>query len=319
MENLNFRTQYKAKTEKNQIDYSSELVLFGSCFSENIGRKFDYFKFKSLTNPYGILFNPIAIENAILDCIEKKTYQEKDLIFHNELWHSFKHHSDFSDMDSNVVLDKINTSIRDTHKRLKTASHIIITFGTAWVYDFLEHGKTVANCHKIPQKKFNKKLLSIEEIEQSISTIKKALKKTNPKAIIIITVSPVRHLKDGMIENTLSKSHLLSATHKSLDNSTKYFPSYEVMMDDLRDYRFYSEDMVHPNNLAIKHIWSIFKDSWISQKAQSISKEIEHIQKSIEHKPFNPKSIAHKKFKENLSQKIQLLNTHTKRTFFQNL
>lgn len=308
MEKTTFRTQFNTNPEKNQIDYSSEIVLFGSCFSENIGNKLDYFKFNSTTNPYGILFNPIAIENSIAECVTNRRYTKEDLIFHNELWHSFNHHSDFSDMDYNVVLNNINTSIKKTHEQLKTASHILITLGTAWVYHYLESQLPVANCHKIPQKKFTKKILTVEDIEHSISIIKKAVLKLNPDAIFIFTVSPVRHLKDGMVENTLSKSHLLTAIHKSLDNKTNYFPAYEIMMDDLRDYRFYSDDMLHPSKIAINYIWDIFCSSWLSKNIDHIKKEVSIVQKGLSHRPFNPDSKNHKEFANQLKDKITKLS-----------
>lgn len=304
MENSTFRTQYKTKPEKNQIDYSSEVLLFGSCFSENIGKKFDYYKFNSTTNPYGILFHPVAIEKAILECLENKIYNEEDLVYHNELWHSFNHHSDFSGLEKQEVLDKINSSIQKGHEQLKSASHIIITLGTAWIYEIIETGVSVANCHKIPQKKFHKKILSVEEITKALENIKNQIKKINPEAVFIFTVSPVRHLKDGMIENTQSKSHLLTAVHKVIDIQSFYFPSYEIMLDDLREYRFYKEDMVHPNKTAIDYIWDVFKATWISDKADVTLEEIEIIQKGLAHKPFNPDSKQHRKFLINLTNKI---------------
>lgn len=304
MENSIFRTQYKINKELRSIDYNSEIILFGSCFSENIGAKFDYFKFQSTTNPYGILFNPVAIEKAISECIEGKKYADKDLISHNDLWHSFNHHSDFSRSEKNEVLNKINTTITTTQKKLRSASHIIITLGTSWVYQSNETKEIVANCHKIPQREFSKKLLSVTEIEKSIKNIKDTIYNFNSDVHIIFTVSPVRHLKDGMIENTLSKSHLIAAIHNSLDTNTSYFPAYEIMMDDLRDYRFYKEDMLHPNQLAVDYIWENFKKTWIANETEKLQETIDNIQKSLAHKPFNPSSEQHKKFRNKLEKRI---------------
>lgn len=304
MENSIFRTQYKINKELRSIDYNSEIILFGSCFSENIGAKFDYFKFQSTTNPYGILFNPVAIEKAISESIEGKKYTDKDLISHNDLWHSFNHHSEFSGSEKSDVLNKINTTILATQKKLRSASHIIITLGTSWVYQSNETKEIVANCHKIPQREFAKKLLSITEIEKSIKNIKDTINNFNSNVHIIFTVSPVRHLKDGMIENTLSKSHLITAIHTSLDTNTSYFPAYEIMMDDLRDYRFYKEDMLHPNQLAVDYIWENFKKTWIANETEKLQETIENIQKSLAHKPFNPSSEQHKKFRNKLEKRI---------------
>ncbi|MEI6866430.1 GSCFA domain-containing protein [Flavicella sp.] len=307
MENSNFRTQYKTKPQSNQIDYSSNLVLFGSCFSENIDKKFDYFKFKTTSNPYGILFNPAAIEKAISECLEKKIYTEQDLIFYNGLWHSFNHHSDFSGLYKDEVLNNINSTIQKGYNQLKSASHIIITLGTAWVYKLIEENNIVANCHKIPQKRFNKIILSVDEIVKILENIKRLIKKINSQAIFIFTVSPVRHLKDGMIENTQSKSHLLIAIHRVISPQTFYFPSYEIMLDDLRDYRFYKQDMIHPNQLAMDYIWTLFKNTWISQNSEFLFTEIDAIQKALQHKPFNPDSEQHKLFVSKLKRRIYKL------------
>lgn len=307
MENSTFRTLYKAKPQNIQIDYSSELFLFGSCFSEKIGKKFDYYKFKTSSNPYGILFNPSAIEKAISECLKSKVYTEEDLVFYNGLWHSFNHHSDFSGLHKEEVISKINTTIQKAQKQLKSASHIIITLGTAWVYKLIEENKIVANCHKIPQKKFSKEILSVHEITKTLENIKSLIKKVNPQALLIFTVSPVRHLKDGMIENTQSKSHLLTAIHHITSPESFYFPSYEIMMDDLRDYRFYKQDMIHPNQLATDYIWTLFKSTWISQDSEFLITEIDAIQKALQHKPFNPNSEQHQLFVSKLKIRIAKL------------
>ena len=307
MENSSFRTRIKTNIATNKIDYASKIILFGSCFSENIGEKFRYFKFDARTNPYGILFNPIAIETAINECVAKKTYTKEDLFFHNEQWHSYAHHSDFSATEPEIVLKKINDSIQETHQQLKSATHIILTFGTAWVYEYLESKMTVANCHKVPQKEFKKKLLTIEEITQALQNIKKQVLDIHPEITIILTSSPVRHIKDGIVENALSKAHLLAAIHSATDAQTSYFPSYEIVLDDLRDYRFYEKDMVHPNETAIDYIWSIFKRTWMASKTEKLQKEIDTIQKGLLHKPFNSSSKAHKLFKEQLALKIKTL------------
>tara|TARA_B100000809_G_scaffold193813_1_gene192853 strand:- start:4088 stop:5035 length:948 start_codon:yes stop_codon:yes gene_type:complete len=308
LENLSFRTPIKTNTEKNTIDYSSKIILFGSCFSENIGNKFRYFKFDALTNPYGILFNPIAIENAIRECVAQKEYSKEDLFFYNEQWHSYKHHSDFSNPDYTLVLKNINNRIQETHQQLKSATHLILTLGTAWVYEHLKNKQVVANCHKVPQNEFQKKILTMEEVTGSLQRIKKQIQAINPTTTIVLTVSPVRHLKDGMIENSLSKAHLLSGIHQVTDKETSYFPSHEILLDDLRDYRFYEKDMVHPNEVAIDYIWNVFKNTWISKKTEILQKKIDSIQKALLHKPFNPASEAHKLFKEKLVKKIKSLN-----------
>ena len=303
---MNLQTKIKLKkVSQNQISYSSKVLLLGSCFSENIGNKFNYFKFRANQNPFGILFHTKAIENLITNAIHKKEYKEEDLVFQNERWHCFDAHSSFSSVDKNAILERLNSRILSTKKQLEEANHIIITLGTSWVYRFEETATIVANCHKIPQKKFLKKLLSVDEIGHSLEMITSRIKSINKNVTIIFTVSPVRHLKDGFVENKLSKSHLITAIHQLLKNqNVSYFPSYEIMMDELRDYRFYAEDMIHPNNIAINYIWEQFIMTWFSEKTISIMKEIEIIQKGISHKPFHENSEQHQFFLKNLEEKI---------------
>ena len=302
---MKLQTQIPLKKEtKNQIAYQSKILLLGSCFSENIGEKLSYFKFKSTQNPFGILFQPKAIENFITNAINEKEYLDDDLIFQNETWHSFDAHSNLSSVNKNELLNKLNASISITNRALKEASHIIITLGTSWVYRFIETDAIVANCHKIPQKKFLKKLLLVEEITESLAAILVLLKSVNKDISVLFTVSPVRHLKDGFIENTQSKAHLIAAIHQVLEHqNVSYFPSYEIMMDELRDYRFYAEDMIHPNKTAINYIWERFTETWFLDETLSAMKEIDVIQKGILHRPFQEKTTQHQQFLENLEAK----------------
>ena len=298
------------KETKNRINYNSKLVLLGSCFSKNIGNKLTYFKFQTHQNPFGILFHPKAIENLITNAINEKEYVSKDLIFQDERWHSFDAHSNLSSSNQEILLKKLNSSVQATNKKLKKATHIIITLGTSWVYRSIETGAVVANCHKIPQKKFSKELLSIVEINKSLKTIISLLKSINKDINVIFTVSPIRHLKDGFIENTQSKSHLIAAIHNIVDcKNVSYFPSYEIMMDELRDYRFYSEDMIHPNKIAINYIWEKFNETWFEENTGSIMKEIELIQKGMAHKPFDKNSEKHQNFLQNLESKKEKIRT----------
>jgi lysophospholipase L1-like esterase len=306
---MDFRTNIQLQKESNQIDYNSSLVLIGSCFSENISKKLNYFKFNTYSNPFGILFNPKAIETLITNAINLKEYTEKDIFNLNERWHCFDAHSDLSNSTKIELLSNLNTAIKSTNKQLETASHIIITLGTAWTYRFIETDSFVGNCHKVPQKKFLKELLSVKKIIASLENLITLIKSVNPKVNIIFTVSPVRHLKDGFVENMQSKGQLLTAIHQIIDKREQlyYFPSYEIMMDDLRDYRFYNSDMVHPNETAVNYIWEQFKNVWIDENAASIMKEIDSIQKGLAHKPFNPNSEQHQQFLITLQEKINIL------------
>lgn len=309
---MNLQTKISfSKKSNNLIDYESNILLIGSCFSENIGKKLDYFKFQNTRNPFGILFNPKAIETLIENTVQEKVYQDSDVFFHNEQWHCFDAHSKLSSSANEDLLNQLNRQIDLTAKQLRNTTHAIITLGTAWVYRHIESDKIVANCHKVSQKEFKKELLSIDSIFESLQNIISLIKSVNSKATIIFTVSPVRHLKDGFSENTLSKSHLISAIHQFLYSSNRslsgveaYFPSYEILMDELRDYRFYGEDMIHPNQTAIDYVWERFKSVWISEDSFRTMEAVDTIQRGLQHKPFNPNSEAHQKFLQNLeSQK----------------
>jgi hypothetical protein len=306
---MNFRTEIHLNQERNQIDYRAKLLLIGSCFSENISEKLTYFKFNNYSNPFGILFNPIAIETLITNAINQKVYSENEFFQLNEQWHCFDTHSELSSINKKDLLRNLNTAIRTTHEHLHNATHIIITLGTSWVYRFIEADIIVGNCHKVPQKKFLKELLLVDEIVASLENISTLIKDVNPKTNIIFTVSPVRHLKDGFVENSQSKAHLLSAIHQIADQRKQlyYFPSYEIMLDDLRDYRFYNSDMIHPNETAINYIWEQFKNVWMHENTFSTMAAVDSIQKGLAHKPFNPNSEQHQLFLANLQIKIQEL------------
>ena len=291
--------------QHNQIDYNSKILLLGSCFVESIGEKLNYFKFQNTINPFGIFFHPNAIEALITNAINEKKYLEKDVFFHDERWHCFEAHSILSNVSKDALLDELNKQVRLTTEQINTSTHLIITLGTSWVYRLIEDDTIVANCHKVSQKKFLKELLLVDDVVNSLQAIIVLLKQVNPKVSIIFTVSPVRHIKDGFVENNLSKSHLISGIHQVINEreSTYYFPSYEIMMDELRDYRFYDEDMIHPNKTAVNYIWEKFQQVWISQEALTTVDEVKTIQKGLSHKPFHPNSNSHQQFLQKLEDK----------------
>lgn len=305
---MNFTTPIPIPKHSNRIDYNSKIVLLGSCFAENMGEKFEYFKFQNTVNPFGIIFNPVSIEKLIYRTVNQEFFTEKDVFFHNERWHCFDIHSDLSNENKTELIHDLNQILKDFYNQIQTSTHIIITYGTSWVYRNKLSNKIVANCHKVTQNQFNKELLSIEIIEKSIQNTINLIAKTNPNCHIILTVSPVRHIKDGFIENQVSKAHLLSSIYKTINNqqsTTNYFPSYEIMMDELRDYRFYAPDMLHPNQVAIDYIWQKFKENYICKMIFETVDEVGNIQKSLAHKPFNPNSEKHKQFLLNLDAKIE--------------
>ncbi len=314
---MKFQTQIPIPKYDFPMDYQSKIMLLGSCFAENMAEKFEYFKFQNNVNPFGIIFNPISLEKLIIRSIHKKYFTEKDIFFHNEAWHCYEVHSELSNPNATEFLQILNELIDSTNQELLDSTHIIITLGTSWVYRHIETHEIVANCHKVPQKQFVKEILSIEQIEDSLQIIIAEIHAVNPNCNFIFTVSPVRHIKDGFVENNVSKAHLISALNSSNFqlSTSNYFPSYEIMMDELRDYRFYAEDMLHPNQTAIDYIWIKFFENYVDEKEFGTMQQVCDIQKALHHKPFNPNSESHLKFLESLNKKISSLkekNSHIK-------
>lgn len=307
---MQFRTSIPIPKSDFSIDYTSKIVSFGSCFAVNIAEKFDYYKLENTVNPFGILFHPLAIEQFVDFAVSKKQFTENDIFFYNERWHSFDAHSGLSTSNPTELIRNLNRAIEQTNKQLKEATHIIITLGTAWVYRHVVTDLVVANCHKVPQKQFKKELLTVETITQSITNSIACIAKINKEAKIIFTISPVRHLKDGFVENQISKAHLITALHQVLRHPfsvQNYFPSYEIMMDELREYRFYTDDMLHPNTVAIDYIWNCFSQTWISDDAVTVMEQVEYVQKGLAHRPFNPESDLHQIFLQHLQNKKAVL------------
>ncbi|KAA1245390.1 GSCFA domain-containing protein [Aquimarina sp. RZ0] len=315
---MNLQTNISIAPQQPKINYNSELLLLGSCFAENIGDKFAYYKYKTLVNPFGILFHPKAIETFLWMATQEEEYTETDIFYHNEQWHCFDAHSKLSSLGQIQLLRLLNNGLYATLQKIKSATHVCITLGTSWVYRLQSLDMIVANCHKMPQKEFKKELLSIDEIKQCLQNSVNLILSQNQNAKVIFTISPVRHIKDGFIENNRSKSHLLAATHEVVSSieQCSYFPSYEIVMDELRDYRFYDTDMIHPNTIAIDYIWEYFKQTWVSEEAWQTMSKVEEIQKGIAHRPFNPRSKQYLEFIENLEyKKYQLQEQYSFITF----
>ena len=306
---MNFTTTIPISKSSNPIDYNSRIISLGSCFAQNIGEKFSYFKFQNTVNPFGIIFNPVSIENLISRVVNNQEFTENDIFFHNDLWHCFEVHSELSHSDKTIFLDRLNQILSDFHFQIFKSTHFQITYGTSWVYRNKSSNSIVANCHKVPQSQFEKEILSVATIEKSIQNTIDLIQKVNPNCYFIFTVSPVRHIKDGFVENQRSKAHLITAIHSSISHlpSSNYFPSYEIMMDELRDYRFYAEDMLHPSQTAIDYIWKRFSENYISEENFATMEEVCSIQKGLAHRPFNADSDSHQKFLTSLNEKISKL------------
>jgi hypothetical protein len=312
---MEFRLAFNPRPFNEKINHRQQLLLIGSCFTENIGTKLKQLKFSIAENPNGILFNPISIVKSLNSYIDNVQYTEADLFYQNECWNSWEHHSRFSHPDKNECLQMINTAQSAAHSFLKTANWILITAGSAFVYELAdattplncENGeRVVANCHKVPTDKFSKKLLSSAEVAHAFNLMLEKLFDFTPAAKVIFTISPVRHLRDGFVENNRSKASLIQAIHHLVDADDRlfYFPAYELVIDDLRDYRFFAEDMVHPNYAATNYVWGKFITTCIDEPSQHLMKEINIINAAKSHKPFNPSSQAHKKFMQNNLQKV---------------
>ncbi len=304
---MQWYTPFEIPSFEPKIDHQSILFSIGSCFSTLIGDKLQNRKFHMLNNPFGTLFNPVSICQVLEDSIQERPVNTDLILVQDGLYLHFGMHSDVVAY-SKESLDKLIQKKQHASKsQLDKASHILITLGTAWVFEFGSSDQIVANCHKQPAELFNKRLLRMEEILKSFSHLHQLLQNTNPTAQLILTVSPVRHIKDGVQENQVSKSLLRIACHEFSQafRNVQYFPSYEIMMDELRDYRFYKEDLVHPTTQAEDYIWEKFKAAWISPKTYPLIREFEGIRRDLAHKPFNPESPAHLKFLENLQKKLE--------------
>lgn len=292
------------------IQYHHKILMMGSCFAEHIGLKLKDAKLSVTLNPMGILFNPESIARCI-DFISHATpFTQNNLIYNQGLWSSLDHHGIFSNVDAEICLKNINANIETAHQKLNQADYIILTFGTAWVYRYKPTNEIVANCHKLPGSLFTRERLCVDEITSRYSEIIEKISVTNKNIHFIFTVSPIRHLRDGAVDNQVSKSTLILAIHQLQNKYTNvhYFPSYEIMMDDLRDYRYYNEDMVHPSPLAIEYIWEQFLKSWIDKKAIKTIEEIYKIRTAMSHQPLQPGSESFKKF---VSQQLQIISDLT--------
>jgi hypothetical protein len=280
------------------ISHREKILFMGSCFSEEIGNRLADLKFNIFQNPNGILYDPPSISQAIFSYIENAPIRQENLFESNGIWHSWKHHSSFSGINKNDVVAKIQASQSEAHSFLKEAEFLFITFGTAYYYQLHNDKEIVANCHKAPSHFFDKKMLAIQEmIDVMIQTIK-VLQRFNPSIKVIFTVSPVKHVRDGVVENNRSKARLIEATHSIIEQQENvfYFPSFELVNDILRDYRFFKSDLVHPADSAIDFVFEKFSDSFFDLQTKKIIDEIKKIKAAVNHKVFFRESEQHQKF-----------------------
>ncbi len=304
-----FRTVINIPPGPFKISHHTGIVFMGSCFSEYIGGKMKKLKYPADVNPFGVIYNPLSIEKSLHLILDRKKYTPDDLEHTGDKWFSFDHHSRFTEQNRNDCLEKINRRMAMARENLRSAKFLILTFGTAWVYEDAGTGRVVSNCHKLPADRFKRRLAGTQEITEGMLAVMDRINRFNPDIHYIFTISPVRHWKDGAVGNALSKS-ILVVSANSLTGSAKnatYFPAWEIAMDDLRDYRYYEEDMIHPNSTMIAYIWERFSDTYFTQETIRINREIEKIMQTQSHRPRFPGSNEHKTFIEQTRKRIRAL------------
>lgn len=308
-----FQTQIDIPHSAVEIMYESRVMTLGSCFSDNIGRKMANAYFQTDINPFGVLYNPVSILNSIELILQNKRFTTEDLFENNSIWQSFSHSSLFSDISAEGCLNKINDRLLASSLAFQQTNFLLITFGTAWVFEEKESGSVVSNCHKLPANRFVRRRLSVDEIVSGYKALLLKLQALLPNLHIIFTVSPIRHFKDGAHENNLSKSTLLLAIAEIQEQfqQVHYFPAYEIQLDELRDYRFYASDMMHPSDVAVDYIWSRFSETYFSPETIQLMKELEQLNAGLSHRPQHPGSAEFLKFKESTEKKkTELVNKY---------
>ena len=316
---MKFRTELKIPPYPIQIDHNDQVCLLGSCFSSNIGDRLGLHKFRTAYNFHGTLFNPASIER-ILTALRSESElddENEQFVERDGLYFSLHHHSSLHHKTHTGLLSMVASRNANLESYLENSSIVFITLGTAWVYELRSTGEVIANCQKLPAKYFSKRLLKFEEIVNQLKRINQTLLSLNPSVNIVYTLSPVRHIKDGIAENSLSKALLRAAisTICDADEPAHYFPSYEIMMDDLRDYRFYTDDMLHPNEMAIDYIWQKFSEAFFDEATCSLNKEIHKIVTSSLHKPIAVSAKVNEFARKNLT-KIERLERQLGRVDF---
>ncbi|WP_020530830.1 GSCFA domain-containing protein [Flexithrix dorotheae] len=302
-----FRTPIQQEILYPKINLHDPVLLLGSCFSDNIGHKLIDHKFQAKSNPFGIIFNPVSIFNLLECTLKTHDFAEEKLINSGEKWVHYDFHSSFCGQEKEALTAEIKTALNQTNDFVKHSKYLILTFGTAYVYRLKLSREIVANCHKMPSSLFEKELLTIEQITSAFKDIHQLL----PKDIkVILTVSPVRHIKDGFTNNFISKSTLRMACHQieSEFPNIHYFPSYEIMMDDLRDYRFYNSDMLHPSDVAIEYIWQQFSNAFFNEETKAFILRWEKLSKAINHRPFQKESNEYQQFLRKTIAKLEGIN-----------
>lgn len=306
---MKFHLGFEPLPSSHKITHQDELLMTGSCFSEHIGNKLIDLKFKLKSNPFGIVFNPKSIETSLLRILNKHYFSVEDVFERDGFWYCLEAHSSVKAETAQQLIEQLNITIDNWHDKLKSATWLAITFGSAYAYKHIQQNKIVANCHKLPQIFFEKQLCSVTDIVSDYCQLFQKIRAINPHLHILLTVSPVKHLRDGVVENSLSKAILIQAVHQIINNQPKcyYFPAYEIVNDDLRDYRFYESDMAHPNKQAIDYVWKRFEEVYFNDITLAINERINQIHQAYHHKLFNETTLSAEKFKHKFYQKCVTL------------
>ncbi len=314
-----FRTSIEIPKSDFQINHNQTIMLFGSCFAENIGQKLLDSKFNVSVNPFGILYNPLSISKALYRLINNEVFTENDLVDYNDVYQSFMHQGKFSNPDKDKCLSAISESFTEAAELINRMDVMLITFGTAHIYRLKSTGEVVGNCHKFPANYFERERLSVESIVSEWSELIKVLLAINPELKIVFTVSPNRYLKDGAHQSQISKATLLLAIEQlqdSFSENVNYFPAYEIVLDELRDYRFYARDMIHPSEVAVDYIWQRFSETYFSDDTEKIINEWNPIRKAIGHRPLSENKEHHESFLRQTLQKVeQMAEKHPQISF----
>ena len=293
------------------MNHSHRLMLLGSCFATHIGARLAEAGFRCDVNPYGVLYNPLSIDAALREMIAGKVYTLADLHLHQGLWHSPMHHGDFSSPSPEEALQRINARLRRAADELDGLDYLLLTWGTAWVYEDRRTGRVVGNCHKQPEKDFLRRRLSVDEIVLDVVSLLSGFLVRNGRLKVVLTVSPIRHVRDGLHANQLSKATLLLAAEQveaAFPDRVFYFPAYELVLDELRDYRFYADDLVHPSELAVRYVWERFTQWCLDPEAVRLMADYEDIRKALAHRPLHPESGEYKRFLEQTLLKMERLD-----------
>ncbi len=307
---MKLQTTVELPTGLPSIDLEQRLLMMGSCFAENMGTLFAERKFRVDVNPFGILYNPLSIAKALTRMLDGKAYGAEELFFYREQWHSYMHHGSFSATTKEKALNQINSRLQQTAKTLPETDWLMLTFGTAYVYRLKSTGEVVSNCHQCPERDFVRSRLTVEDIVAVYQPLIEQLSGVNGKLKALFTVSPIRHLRDGLHANQLSKATLLLAIDRLVElypDRLFYFPSYEIVMDELRDYRFYADDMAHPAPVTVAYLWECIGKTFFTEATRKLTEEVMAVMRDVNHRPLHPESEAYRGFTQQIIDKIEIL------------